>query len=76
MEVKLHLVTATLVLPLPEEQGQFFDVLGHGNKEALLPDFGKPPVTCVTKSMKFFGVSEAALNSLAPSFIQLFASFT
>jgi hypothetical protein len=61
---------------LREDQGHFFDVLGHGNKEALLSDFGKPPVTSVTKAMKFFGVSEAALDGLAPSFIQLFASFT
>src|SRR5690606_22302480 len=54
----------------------FFDVLSHGNKEALLSDFGKPPVACITKPMKFFGVSEAALNGLTPSFIQLFAPFT
>src|SRR5690606_33149125 len=61
---------------LREEQGHFFDVLSHGNKEALLSDFGKPPVACITKPMKFFGVSEAALNGLTPSFIQLFAPFT
>jgi hypothetical protein len=61
---------------LREEQGHFFDVLGHGNQEALLSDFGNPSVSSITKAMKFPGVSEAALNGLAPSFIQLFASFT
>src|SRR5690606_41511871 len=61
---------------LREEQGHFFDVLSHGTKEALLSDFGNPPVACITKPMKFFGVSDAALNGLTPSFIQLFAPFT
>jgi hypothetical protein len=61
---------------LREEQGHFFDVLGYGNQEVLLSDFGKPSVTSITKAMKFPGVSEAALNGLAPSFKQLFASYT
>src|SRR5690606_2962619 len=52
----------------------FFDVLSHGNKEALLSDFGKPPVACITKPMKFFGVSEAALNCKNFPFLQSLAN--
>jgi hypothetical protein len=50
--------------------------LGHGNQEALLSDFVKPSVTGITKAMKFPSISEASLNGLAPSFIQLFAFFS